>query len=197
MLAVNTPKHIALGLGFPLRSSGKKRHQYSVLCVKHVDVNCIHFTHPASKQLLMERSKFQINAWGLFLAWWSFKIKRRVGVEGEMHSTALSKSGFYWLLPRAGERDGGVEDEGRELVRSWYESEMRERKCLGAPANSLEWNSRRTIISDAGWKRSQWCSTPTRAQGKHDPVFFSPLHTRISMFTPHKHDRMNRARGGI
>lgn len=48
---------------------------------------------------------------------WSFKIKRGVGGEVEMHSTALSKSGFNWLLPGAGEKDGGVEDEEGDVQR--------------------------------------------------------------------------------
>ena len=40
---------------------------------------------------------------------------------------------------------------------------------------------------DAGWARSQWCSSPTQAQGKHDPVFspFTHTHTVISLFTLH------------
>lgn len=31
-----------------------------------------------------------------------------------MHSIALSKSGLYWLLLRAGERDGGAETAARK-----------------------------------------------------------------------------------
>lgn len=48
---------------------------------------------------------------------WSIKIKRGVGGEVKMHSTALSKSGFNWQLPRAGEKDGGVEDEEGDVQR--------------------------------------------------------------------------------
>lgn len=74
-------------------------------------------------QPLMQSANLRDMPGACFLARWSFKIKRG--------GDALSKSGLYWLLPRARERKAGVEDEEGDVQGdrgvSWYDRGIKRR----------------------------------------------------------------------